>query len=376
MRVFGVEPTAVQLDWRRLADGRHELAVGDREQVVQGDGGPVAVVVDGLEPGRTLPVVLDGVEVASATTLTPPSGPVLVRIATLNDLHIGESAIGRLPRCRSPHELSRCHSVLCVGAALEEIRAWAPDLLVLKGDLSDNDEPAEYAYLARMLEGFPAPVVMIPGNHDGGNHRHAGGPTAVLAGESHLVIDDVGHVDLPGIRLVAANSVWPGHDRGLLIPRLPRLAEALASASGPALLTVHHQVMRTVVPTYVPPGLLGKEARALLSTVADANPATFITSGHSHRHRVQRHGSLVMTEIGSPKDHPGTWAGYTVYETGIVQMVRRISDPEAIRWTEHTGGTALGMWRRWSPGTLDDRCFVHHWPARPTRSGDLGGGSP
>ena len=100
MRVFGVEPTAVQLDWRRLADGRHELAVGDREQVVQGDGGPAAVVVDGLEPGRTLPVVLDGVEVASATTLTPPAGPVLVRIATLNDLHIGESAIGRLPRCR------------------------------------------------------------------------------------------------------------------------------------------------------------------------------------------------------------------------------------------------------------------------------------
>jgi len=42
--------------------------------------------------------------------------------------------------------------------------------------------------------------------------------------------------------------------------------------------------------------------------------------------------------------------------------VRRISHPEAIRWTEHTGGTALGMWRRWSPGTLGDRCFVHHWP--------------
>jgi predicted phosphodiesterase len=364
VRVFAVEPTAVQLDWRRLARGAHELAVGERTCAVAADGGPGAVVVDGLEPGRTCPVVLDGTRVATATTVDPPDGPVLARIATLNDLHIGESAIGRLPRCRSSRELARCHAVTCVRGALEEIRAWSPDLLVLKGDLSENDEPREYAFLAEMLEGFPAPIMLLPGNHDGGNHRLAGGPTAVLAGRDRLIVDDVDHLDLPGLRVVGANTVWPGHDRGLLTPRLPQLVEAVSSTSSPVLLTLHHQIMRSAVPTYVPPGLLGREAREVLAAVAKANPATFMTSGHSHRHRVQRHGPLVMTEVGSPKDHPGTWASYTVYASGIVQSVRRIADPDTIRWTEHTGRTALGMWRHWSPGRLADRCFVHHWPPR------------
>ena len=42
----------------------------------------------------------------------------------------------------------------------------------------------------------------------------------------------------------------------------------------------------------------------------------------------------MVTEVGSTKDHPGTWAGYLVYEGGIVQTVRRIMDPTALAWTE------------------------------------------
>jgi predicted phosphodiesterase len=361
MRVFAVEPGAVQLDWRHLPPGTHEVSAAERTVEVHTSGGPGAVTIDGLEAGAEVEVRLNGRPVARATTLQPPAGPVLARIATLNDLHIGETAIGRLPRCRSHEELALSHPVICVRAALEEIRAWRPDLLVLKGDLSDNDDPAEYAFLARMLDGFPAPVLLLPGNHDGGNHRDAGGPTAVLDGPNHTVVDDVGFVDLPGIRVVGANTVWPGHDRGLLTPRLRQLRGALSTAPGPALLTVHHQVMRTRLPHYVPPGLVGREARHVLAAVERANPATIITSGHSHRHRVQRHGPLVVAEVGSPKDHPGTWASYAVHADGIVQVVRRISDPLALRWTEHTGRTALGMWRHWSPGRLHDRCFVHHW---------------
>ena len=69
----------------------------------------------------------------------------------------------------------------------------------------------------------------------------------------------------------------------------------------------------------------------------------------------------MLTEVGSPKDHPGSWAAYEGYETGIVQTARRIADPAAIRWTQHTWRTVGTMWGRWSPGRLSDRCFVHLW---------------
>ena len=62
------------------------------------------------------------------------------------------------------------------------------------------------------------------------------------------------------------------------------------------------------------------------------------------------------------KDYPGTWAGYLVYEGGIVQTVRRIMDPAALAWTERTRRNAMGAWGRWSPGRLTDRSFSHPWP--------------
>ena len=50
----------------------------------------------------------------------------------------------------------------------------------------------------------------------------------------------------------------------------------------------------------------------------------------------------MVTEVGSVKDHPGTWAGYLVYEGGIVQTVRRIMDPTALAWTERDAGVGHG----------------------------------
>ena len=93
----------------------------------------------------------------------------------------------------------------------------------------------------------------------------------------------------------------------------------------------------------------------------------FVTSGHTHRHRRRRHGTAVITEVGSPKDFPGTWAGYVVHEGGIRQVVRRIARPDVLRWTERSAAAAFGLWCRWSPGTLDDRCFAHTWPTADVR---------
>ena len=81
-------------------------------------------------------------------------------------------------------------------------------------------------------------------------------------------------------------------------------------------------------PTVYPPGLPFGESRRLLEVLAaPEQPATFLTCGHRHRNRRYDYGRLVVTEVGSTKDYPGVWAGYKVFEGGIIQLVRRTAAP-------------------------------------------------
>jgi hypothetical protein len=139
---------------------------------------------------------------------------------------------------------------------------------------------------------------------------------------------------------------------------------ALAADGGlPTFVALHHQLLVLPVPTYWPPGVPRGEANRFVRQLQDARPASLITSGHTHRNRRRQIGSVVVTEVGSPKDYPGVWAGYAVHEGGIRQVVRRVSSRGLLSWTDATAGAAGGTWGLWSPGRLSDRCFSHTWPA-------------
>ncbi|MBK9180489.1 MAG: metallophosphoesterase family protein [Acidimicrobiales bacterium] len=376
LEAFAVEDDSLQVCWASLGRGRRDLRVVDPDDgraelataTVDGEGGPGAAVLAGLPPGRSLVVELEGQGVPAgaalaACTLAPPPGRLRCRIATVSDIHVGETEFGRWPAIRDRSGLPDEPNVRCARAAIAEALAWGADLLVVKGDLTMGCRAEELAVVADLLTGLPVPVVVLPGNHDGGNHRRAD-PAAELAGRGVLLTEDVAVVDLPGIRLVAVDTVLPGHGRGRIGARLPALTAALAGAEGGALVCLHHHPQRTIVPTHWPPGILGIDGHRFLDGVERANPATLVTSGHTHRHRRRRHGPVTITEVGSPKDYPGTWAGYAVHDGGIRQVVRRVADPDAIAWTERTRRMGLGQWGRWSPGTLGARCFSLTWPAR------------
>lgn len=358
IEVFAVEPTAAQLVGRGLAPGSHEIEVDGRTYGLDGPLG--AVEVTALRPGTTYAVRLDGRDATALTTLTEPPGRLVARFATVSDLHIGERGFGHWPRLRHPGTGGQSHPMICATAALDETVRWGAERLVVKGDLSHHCRRWEYDLLAPLLQACPVPLVLIPGNHDGGNH-HIDDAEACLAAHGLRLHMDVEVVDLPSLRVVAVNSMVPHRDRGGLLGRWSRIEGALQDARGPCLLATHHQLMTKPVPTYLPPGILFPHANRFLSRVGAANPATLVTSGHSHRHRRRRHGSVVVTEVGSVKDHPGTWAGYLVYEGGIVQVVRRVAAPQAIAWTERTAASVFGVWGRWSPGRLADRSFSHTW---------------
>jgi predicted phosphodiesterase len=360
VRVFAVEPTAVQIDWHRLAPGRHEVAAGTRAVTVESDGGPGAVVIDGLAPGATVDITLNGRVVDRATTLTPPPGRLLIRVATISDLHLGENTFGHLPRCVSSDEAATAHPVFCTRAAIRELVAWGAELLIVKGDIAHDNHVDEYDLAATLLRDVPIPMMVIPGNHDGGNRRRHD-PTRALAKHGIELIDGVGVVDVPGLRIVGVDT-RTDKQGGTVVAVTPAVLDALAGAPAPgALVAMHHNLMTTPVPTFPPPGVPSRQAVRYLDAIAAAHPTTIVTSGHTHRHRARRHGPLLVTEVGSPKDYPGTWGGYLVYEGGVVQTVRRVMAPDAIRWTDTTARMFGGAWGRWSPGRLDDRCVSHSW---------------
>jgi Icc protein len=316
-------------------------------------------VVDGLTPAATLAITVDGKRAGTATTPAAPPGRLLTRVATISDLHIGETTFGVMPRLASQRDPAVAHPVVCTAAAISELLDWGAEMLVVKGDLAHGNRRSEYELAAELLARLPVPTMVLPGNHDGGNiHRHDA--AAVLAEHGLCLVDKVTVVDRPGVRLIGTDT-RTRTQAGTVRASADDVAAAAGDAPAGVLVLLHHQLMTAPVVTYPPPGIPAAEAGPFLDGVAAAQPRAVVTSGHTHRHRARRHGPLLVTEVGSPKDYPGTWAGYLVYEGGIVQTVRRVMAPEAIRWTQRTARMCAGAWGRWSPGRLSDRCVAQTW---------------
>jgi predicted phosphodiesterase len=323
------------------------------------------VGVDGLPPDTTFDVVVDGRRALAVRTLRSPNGRELYRFATVGDIHVGDGwTFGILPIVRDPGGADDPPVPRALDAAIAELTAWGAQHLVVKGDVTHHGDPREWASAAAILTATGLPVVVTMGNHDVRAEATDGRAIMGAAGID-VAFEGIVVRDLAGFRLIVVDVTiarrHPGsyrHVRGAVL-------EAAAGAGGPVVIAQHHQLMRLPVPTHWPPGVLGPESGRFLDALAEANPATLLTSGHTHRYRARRAGPLLLTEVGSTKDYPGAWAGYVVHEGGIRQVVRRIEAPAVIRWTESTKRALFGIWGRWSPGQLSDRCRTHDWPARP-----------
>ncbi|MDP9069799.1 MAG: metallophosphoesterase [Actinomycetota bacterium] len=368
LAVFAVEDTAAQVCWSGLAEGTL-LQAGGATATVPVDERPGAAVLEGLPPATTLHLTLRRPggrprRVARFRTLAPPPGEQLCRFATVNDLHIGERHFGVLRRIKEePRPGRQPYATRCAGSALSEAVAWGAQLIVAKGDLTYHGRPQQWEEVARMLGSLPVPVEAMLGNHDVG--RKAVDGRATLAAHGITLVEEARSRDLPGLRIVLADTAVPRKSGGRVGDRQRRrLADLLAAAPGPAFLAMHHYPQRFQFPTAYPRGIPGDEARALLETVIRSNPATLVTAGHSHRNRRHSHGPLVVSEIGATMHYPGAWAGYAVHEGGIRQVVRRVAAPEAMEWTDRTRRALLGLWAPWAAGSRRQRCFSVTWPER------------
>ena len=323
---------------------------------------PGAATLTGLPPESSLDVRMDGETVARFTTFAAPPGRELFRFATVNDLHLGEVKFGLLGTIRE-RGATEPSADRCARAAVDEALAWGAQAVVVKGDLVAKGFEEEWEAVGALLASIPVPIHVIYGNHE--THRPEFEGAAILDRHGVNVTHEPTAVEVPGLRIVLLpTAVKHGGHGEVGSAERARATELVRDAPGAAFVAMHHYPQRFRFPNAWPPGIPGPQARPLLDGLAAANPATMVVSGHSHRHRRHHHGPLVIAEIGSTKDFPGTWAGYAVHEGGIRQVVYRVARPDAIAWTEKTRRAVFGIWGRWSPGLRSHRCFTHPWPAR------------
>jgi 3',5'-cyclic-AMP phosphodiesterase len=386
LHVFAVEDTTVQLSWIGLPARQMIIGVGSRSVEVEAQppawrhygrrsarpmttwpAGPGAVVIDGLEPATKYPVWMREpgrarLAAGHVTTLSPPPGQLLSRFATVSDLHIGErrfGAFGAILDKASPE--AEPYPLRCARAALDEARAWGATTVVFKGDITDRARRSEMADAAALIAGCGMDPLIQMGNHDMNSaiDRSGFGPDEVVSRDGRILV-----ADRPGVRLVLGDTPLPQHRDGHIgTDQLDAIIAAVAGADGPAIVTIHHPPRRWPIAMYYPPGLRRDDSRRLLTGIREVNPATLVLAGHSHRNRTYRIDGTLIAEVGSTKDYPGGWAGYAVHEGGIRQVVRRTARPDVIAWTQATSAALGGIWGRWSPGTLADRCWTHRWPA-------------
>lgn len=367
LQVFAVEDTSLQLTWAALPDGPVTFAAADTKVTVSGGSRPGAVDLAGLPADTRLHVEWEDADgrrrrLDTVRTLPTPPGEEVCRFATVNDLHLGARGFGVVKVFRDPPDVEVPHWLRCAGSALTEAVGWGAQRVVVKGDLTEDAQDDEWDTAGMLLSRLPVPVDVVRGNHDAHGSRQQG--WEVLARHGIDMVREVAHRDLPGLRLVLLDTVIDDEHHGRVAHVHDRAVDLARGANGPCFIAMHHYPQRFRLPNTWPPGIPASEAAPFLDAVARVNPRTFISSGHTHRHRRHHHGPLVLTEVGSTKDYPGTWGGYVVHEGGIRQVVRRVAAPDAIGWTEPTRKVLGGAWGAWAAWSRPHRCFTVVWSRR------------
>jgi 3',5'-cyclic AMP phosphodiesterase CpdA len=323
----------------------------------------LVVVHDGLDVRRYDGLAADTdhhFDGVSVRTLARPTGELLCRFATVNDVHFGEVEAGRIDDLpdgpiRRAEPGADPYPEVMNRAAAAEIATIDPAAVIVKGDLSVDGEHIEWdAFEACYRAPFGDRLHVVRGNHDAYRHQ------AEYAGDQRI--------DLPGVTVALLDTAIPGATTGTITTeQIDWLDAVCAEADRPVFVMGHHQQWIGHGPDakrsddYF--GLHPDASDELDELAARRTGVVAYAAGHTHRHRVRAmvRSRLPSIEIGCTKDFPGTWAEYRVYEGGIMQVVHRMSTPEALAWSESCRGlySDFGVdYASYALGTLADRCFT------------------
>lgn len=190
-------------------------------------------------------------------------------LAQISDMHVRAE-----PREDGFDPLAQLETTL---AAIKEFEV---DAIIATGDLVNDEKPEEYRLLAKALKSAPAPVFLVPGNHDSREHMREFFPDHAYlprAGALSYALDDF------PLRLVGVDQIQPGETGGLFTTEHAEwLDETLSRRPDqPTLIALHHPPISTYDQLLDRIGLA--HAERLAAVVRKHPQVKRIVCGHHHR---------------------------------------------------------------------------------------------
>ena len=177
-------------------------------------------------------------------------------------------------------------------ALRRRVKALAPDLVVISGDLTQRARAHQFRAARAFLDSLPKPQVVVPGNHDVPLYNVFARFVAPLAGYRRVIADEVepGFVD-DEIAVLGINTARSFVFKGGSVSeaQLARVCEALGRLeTGRTCIVVSHH------------------PSAALDRLADFGVDVFV-SGHHHAtrtlHRRIGRSSVLVVEAGTAASH-------------------------------------------------------------------------
>ncbi|MBO0344628.1 phosphodiesterase [Roseibium limicola] len=192
-----------------------------------------------------------------------------------------------------------------------------PDAVLVSGDLTDKDDPREYAQVRRILGKLPMPVYVIPGNHDGSDTMRrelAEFPCVGASSGSKLYYT----AEIGDLRLIALDTHVPGQPHGELgEEQLAWLSDELSASDKPTVVALHHPPIPTGLGHMDRIGL--KDTAALQKVLRPHGHIERIVCGHVHRPITASFAGKTLTIAPSTAhqvvlDLDGNGSGYFNFE--------------------------------------------------------------
>lgn len=241
-----------------------------------------------------------------------------MRIAQVSDCHLPASADTSYRGINAYKNLER---------VLHKVTAFAPDLLLATGDLSEDASPTSYQALKKYLASLSVEVLALPGNHDDPQSVAGifpGSPTENVAVSEHGCW-----------QIIRLNSCIEGRPEGRVSSsNLKQLTKILKqNPQQPRLLVLHHQPVLVGSPWIDKYRL--QDPDDLLALVSAGNGVKAVLWGHVHQAFAAQHQGASL--LAGPSSAINGLPGYDSFTP----------DPggPAFRWLElaEDGGLETGL---------------------------------
>jgi len=171
---------------------------------------------------------------------------------------------------------------------ISAVEAEQPDIVLMTGDISQDESAASYALAVQALATLPCPWYWLPGNHD---------QLELMTAEQPLHEE----VSVGRWRILLLNTQVEGKPHGELgSERLAKLAEQLEQDDRPTLIAMHHPPVDVGAVWMDAIGLQDRDAFwALMSKHPHVNIILF---GHTHQAYAEHHrvGEATIDVYGCP----------------------------------------------------------------------------